>query len=112
MKITTIIIIFLALIISGCDEYFTEKIPNPTPTITMFCVHTKLPERWKMQRNEKNKYRLIKPDGKILDWWGDRGGSSYENMQNAIDGAWEYVQMQIDKELELKWHDIQVNNDN
>lgn len=107
MKHATIVIIFLVLGLGGCDEYFTEKVPNPTPITSLSPIHTKLPEGWKIQRNGKNKYRLIKPDGKIFAYWGDYGGNTYGNMQNAINSAWKYIQFQIDTELESKWHDVE-----
>lgn len=108
MKYALIIITFLTLIINGCDKYFTEKSITTTTTTLPITIHTKLPEGWKIQRNAKNEYRLIKPNGNVLYWFGDHGGSQYKDKQKAIDSAWKYIQMQIDNELESKWHDIET----
>ena len=110
MKYVLIVIAFLTLVIGGCDGYFAEKpiIPTPIALTTPTPIRMELPEGWKIQRNGKNEYRLIKPNGNILTWWGSKGSSEYDSIQNAINSAWEYTQRQIDSELKSKWHDIEL----
>lgn len=115
-----VLITFLTLIISSnCEGINFVEVEKPvisTPIISPSPIHTKLPEGWKIQQNEKNEYRLLKPckygtftNNDILVWWGDNGGSRYKNIQSAIDSAWDYIQRQIDNELESKWHDVKTN---
>ena len=92
MRYVLIIITSLILTIGGCGENFKEKTITPTPTELPIPVHAKLPEGWKIQRNEKDEYRLIKPNDNVLEFWGYSDGSKYHNMQNAIDSAWEYIE--------------------
>lgn len=81
------------------SELFKEKYGTTTDKIS----REHLPSGWKLQYNETDKWRVLKPSGAIFT--ADGYTYRYKDKQEAINDAWESIEREDRLKKEDSWHD-------
>ena len=85
--------------IINVSELFKEKYGTTTDKISK----DHLPSGWKLQYNEVNQWRVLKPSGAIFTANGYT--YRYKDKQEAINDSWESIEREDRPKKEDAWHD-------